>query len=67
MPDVFSRLAKEDKMLREKKQVLIDLYTPSFQPNTFIHKEGKKPKKKKKEINIDVDFDKYHKKKSKKK
>ena len=55
-PDVFSRLAKEDKMLKEKRQVLIDLYKPSFQPNTFLHtqkirknneKEGKKEVRKK--------------------
>ena len=38
-PDVFSRLAKEDKMLKEKRQVLIDLYKPTFQPNTFLHNQ----------------------------
>ena len=65
-PDVFSRLAKEDKMLKEKRQVLIDLYKPSFQPNTFLHtqkirknkeKEGKKEVKKKEYPKIESSSD----------
>ena len=48
-PDVFSRLAKEDKMLKEKRQVLIDLYKPSFQPNTFLHNQKIKKKNKENE------------------
>ena len=69
-PDVFSRLAKEDKMLKEKRQVLIDLYKPSFQPNTFLHNqrirkknenEGKKDVRKKEnpksESSSDTDSD----------
>ena len=42
-PDVFSRLAKEDKMLKEKRKLLIELYTPSFKPNTA--RKEIKPKK----------------------
>ena len=38
-PDVFSRLSKEDKMLKEKRQVLIDLCTPTFKPNCFLHNQ----------------------------
>jgi hypothetical protein len=69
-PDVFSRLAKEDKMLKEKRQVLIDLYKPTFQPNTFLHsqkirknseyeakKEVKKKEEPKSESSSDSDSD----------
>ena len=63
-PDVFSRLAKEDKMLKEKRKLLIELYTPSFKPNTA--RKEIKPKKKKKE-NIDNEFNEINKRKTKKK
>ena len=43
-PDVFSRLFKEDKMLKEKRQVLVDLFTPSFKPNCFVHNQKIKRK-----------------------
>ena len=49
-PDVFSRLAKEDKMLKEKRQVLIDLYRPTFQPNTFLHNQKIKGKNNETEV-----------------
>ena len=45
-PDVFTRLSKEDKMLKEKRQVLIDLCTPSFVPNCFLHNQKIKRKNK---------------------
>ena len=59
-PDVFSRLAQEDKLLKEKKQVLINLYTPTFQPNTL--EKGKKIQKRKKLNSIDGKFNKKPKK-----
>ena len=31
--DVFTRLAKEDKILKEKYKILVQLYTPTFKPN----------------------------------
>ena len=61
-PDVFSRLAQEDKLLKEKKQVLINLYTPTFQPN--ILEKGKKIKKRNYMNSID---EKYYKKPKKSK
>ena len=64
--DVFERLSKEDKMLKEKRKLLIDLYTPSFKPNT-THKEPKLKQKKKKNSIDDFDFDKKKGKKKKKK
>ena len=64
-PDVFSRLSKEDKVLKEKKQLLIDLYTPSFHPSVYVDKNGKKKKKKKMEY-IDIEELKLQKKKKKK-
>ena len=63
-PDVFSRLAKEDKLLKEKRKLLIELYTPSFKPNTA--RKEIRPKKKKKENAID-EIDEFNAKKSKKK
>ena len=58
-PDVFSRLSKEDKMVKERRQVLEDLYTPSFQPNTFLHNQKIKSNK------INNDLDQLNKKKKK--
>ena len=63
-PDVFTRLSKEDKMVKERRQVLIDLYTPTFQPNVFLHNQKIKPKKKKNDF--DNEFNKFNKKKRKK-
>ena len=37
--NVFNRLAKEDKVLKEKHQILIELYTPSFKPNITTKKK----------------------------
>ena len=61
-PDVFSRLAQEDKLLKEKKQVLINLYTPTFQPN--ILEKRKKIQKRNYMNSID---EKYYKKPKKSK
>ena len=36
--DVFTRLAKEDKILKEKYQILQQLYTPTFRPNITVKK-----------------------------
>lgn len=36
--NVFNRLAKEDKVLKEKQKILIQLYTPSFKPNIVATK-----------------------------
>jgi len=58
-PDVFSRLSKEDKMVKERRQVLEDLYTPTFQPNTFLHNQKIKSNK------INNDLDQLNKKKKK--
>ena len=61
-PDVFERLAHEDKLLKEKKQLLVDLYTPSFKPN--ITDRGK-TKSKKKKSNLDDTWQKKSKKQKK--
>mgnify|MGYP007070222233 CR=1 FL=1 len=37
--NVFNRLAKEDKVLKEKQKILIQLYTPSFKPNIVATKK----------------------------
>ncbi len=47
-PDVFERLAHEDKLLKEKKQLLVDLYTPSFKPNIIDRGKSKSKNKKSK-------------------
>ena len=31
-PNTFLRLSQQDKILKEKKKILIDMYTPSFKP-----------------------------------
>ncbi len=31
-PNTFLRLSEQDKILKEKKKILIDMYTPSFKP-----------------------------------
>ena len=56
-PDVFTRLSKEDKMLKEKRQVLIDLYTPTFIPNCFLHNQKIKRKNKESPNTIEEDED----------
>ena len=35
-PNVFLRLAGHDQILKEKKKILIKLYTPSFQPKSYV-------------------------------
>ena len=35
-PNIFLRLAEEDKVLKEKKQILTDMYTPSFKPTPYM-------------------------------
>ena len=32
----FLRLSEEDKVLKEKKQILTDMYTPSFKPRSYV-------------------------------
>ena len=34
-PNAFIRLSQQDKILKEKKKILIDMYTPSFQPYCY--------------------------------
>ena len=33
--NIFERLSKEDKLAKEKKQILVELYTPSFHPKIY--------------------------------
>ena len=33
--NIFERLSKEDPLIKEKKKILKDLFTPSFQPQIF--------------------------------
>jgi hypothetical protein len=40
--NVFNRLAKNDDVLKEKQEILIQLYTPTFKPNIVIKKRKKK-------------------------
>ena len=40
--NVFNRLAKKDNVLKEKQEILIQLYTPTFKPNIVIKKRKKK-------------------------
>jgi len=35
-PNIFLRLSEEDKVLKEKKQILTDMYTPSFKPRSYV-------------------------------
>ena len=35
-PNVFERLAKTDLLLKGKRQILIDMYTPTFQPRNYV-------------------------------
>ena len=37
-PNIFLRLSEEDKILKGKKQILIDMYTPSFKPLSYVPK-----------------------------
>ena len=32
-PNTFIRLSQQDKILKEKRKILIDMYTPSFKPH----------------------------------
>ena len=66
-PDVFSRLSKEDKMLKEKRQILMELYTPSFKPNVITKKERKKKKEINENNNNDDELNHFNKEISKKK
>ena len=47
-PNVFNRLAEHDKILKEKKKILIDMYTPSFQPRSYVPRNMNLAKIKKK-------------------
>lgn len=39
--NIFERLSKEDKIIKEKKKILADLYTPSFHPKiTYSNRKG---------------------------
>ena len=40
--NVFNRLAKKDDVLKEKQEILIQLYTPTFKPKIVIKKRKKK-------------------------
>lgn len=33
--NIFERLSKEDKLAKEKKQILLELYTPTFHPKIY--------------------------------
>ena len=35
-PNVFLRLASHDQILKEKKRILIEMYTPSFKPRSYV-------------------------------
>ena len=35
-PNIFLRLSEEDKLLKGKKQILEDMYTPSFKPMSYV-------------------------------
>ena len=39
--NIFERLSKEDKVSKEKKKILVELYTPSFQPRIY-HSSSKR-------------------------
>ena len=47
-PNVFERLAAHDQILKEKKKILIDMYTPSFQPRSYVPRNMNLDKFKKK-------------------
>ena len=44
--NLFDRLAKNDPVSVEKKKLLVELYTPSFQPNIYTKRTHKKEKEK---------------------
>ena len=52
--NVFTRLAKEDKVLKEKQKILIQLYTPSFKPNITVTKRKNKKLNSSKEKEFDT-------------
>ena len=45
---MFERLAAHDQILKEKKKILIDMYTPSFQPRSYVPRNMNLDKFKKK-------------------
>ena len=47
-PNVFERLAKTDEMLKGKRQILIDMYTPTFKPQSYVPRNMNLEKLKKK-------------------
>ena len=47
-PNVFLRLAGHDQILKEKKRILIEMYTPSFQPRSYVPRNMNLEKLKKK-------------------
>ena len=47
-PNVFERLAKTDEMLKDKRQILIDMYTPTFKPQSYVPRNMNLEKLKKK-------------------
>ena len=49
-PNVFERLAKTDEMLKGKKQILIETYTPTFQPASYVPRNMNLDKLKKRNI-----------------
>jgi centrosomal protein CEP76 len=42
--NIFDRLSKKDPVSLEKKKLLVELYTPSFQPNIYTKRSTKKEK-----------------------
>ena len=42
--NIFDRLSKKDPVSLEKKKFLVELYTPSFQPNIYTKRSTKKEK-----------------------
>jgi hypothetical protein len=47
-PNVFLRLASHDQILKEKKRILIQMYTPTFQPQSYVPRNMKLENLKKK-------------------
>ena len=47
-PNVFLRLASHDQILKEKKRILIEMYTPTFQPKSYVPRNMKLENLKKK-------------------
>jgi len=47
-PNVFLRLSEHNEILKEKKKILIDMYTPSFKPQSYVPRNMNLEKLKKK-------------------